>query len=152
MDPQDAIEKARNNEDVKRLTDYFMCSCFACIKDIKDEINEWTLFFYNEKKKLVIDCFVNDKFVTLGEETPPLSTVEKPDFSERQVTIKEALEIVGKKFTQKTINVLITLHQKGTLVWTINMITPGMMAVTFDIDAKTGKIIKEEETSLIRRL
>ncbi|MFA4819345.1 MAG: PepSY domain-containing protein [Candidatus Aenigmatarchaeota archaeon] len=152
MELKEAIDRAESDEGVKKLTKYFMCSCFVCIKDIKDKIDEWTLLFYNPEKELVIDCFVNDKFVTLGEETPPLKEVKKPDFTEAHVTIKEALETVEKKFDKKTINVLITLHQKDTLVWTINMITPDMNATTFDIDAKTGNIVHEETTSLIRRL
>lgn len=147
----EAIQRAKANEDVKKLKDYFLCSCFACIKTSSDKINEWTLLFYNQKKNLVLDVFVNDKFVTIGEETPPLKEVEKPDFDAVKITVEEALAAV-KDFKKSTINVLITLHQKGVMVWTLSMITPDMMATTFDIDAKTGKIIREESTSLVRRL
>lgn len=150
MEVNEAIEKASNNEDVKKLQNYFLCSCFACVKDKNDKITEWTLLFYNPDKNVVVDCFVNSKFVTIGEETPPLTEIEKPDFDEAKVNVGDAISAV-KNFKKNTINVLITLH-KSPLIWTINMITPDMMATTFDIDAKTGKILREEETSLIRRL
>ncbi len=151
MQVTEAIKKAENNEDVKKLHGYFLCSCFACIKSKDEKIKEWTLLFYNPEKNVVLDCFVNDKFVTIGEETPPMSNVERPDFSETKVTVDEAMESVKKKFSKTTINILITLHMKGALVWTINMITSDIMATTFDIDAKTGKITREETTSLISK-
>ncbi len=151
MEVKEAIERAKNSKDVKKLKNYFICSCFACINDSKKEITEWTLLFYNPEKKVVLDCFVNDKFVTLGEETPPMSEIKKPSLDGLKVTAEDALGTVLKNFKKSTINVLITLH-KNPLVWTINMITKDMMATTFDVDASTGKVLREEETSLIRKL
>ena len=151
MEVSDAIERAKNNEDVRKLAGYFLCSCFACLKQSKDRINEWTLLFYNKKKNTVLDVFVNDKFVTIGDETPPIKEVEEPDFDTVEIGIEEALEAL-KDFKKSTINVLITLHKKGIMVWTISMITTDMMATTFDVDAVTGKIVKEETMSLVRRL
>lgn len=150
MELKDAIEKAGRSEDIKSLKDYFLCSCFAYLKGVKDKISEWTLLYYSPKSRMVIDCFVGDE-VIVGEETPPISEVEKPDFSEVTVTAEDALETASKNFSKGTINVMITLHSKGTAVWTISMITADMMVTIFDIDAKTGKIIKEEATSLVRR-
>ena len=152
MRVNDAIERTEKNEDVKKLRGYFLCSCFACVKDKNDKISEWTLLFYNPDKNAVLDCFVNDKFVTIGDETPPISEIEKPDFKEVKTSIETAMETINKKFSKTTINVLITLHKKGSMVWTINMITADMNATTFDVDAKTGKITREETTSLIRKL
>ena len=151
MEVKEAIEKARRDEGVRKLTGYFLCSCFACLKDKKDKITEWTLLFYNPRNNKVIDCFVNSKFVTIGEETPPLAEVERPDFNDISVGAEDALDSAAKKFSKSTINVLVTLH-KNPAVWTINFISGDMMATTFDIDTKTGKILRQEETSLIRKL
>lgn len=151
MEATEAIEKAMTNEDVKKLKSYFLCSCFACIKGVKDSINEWTLMFYNPHTNKIVDCFVNDRFVTVGEETLPLKEVEEADFGHVAIRAGKALDAVSKKFSKSTINVLITLHRKPP-VWTINMITPDMTATTFDIDAKSGRITREETTSLVRRL
>ena len=152
MDVSYAIERANANEEIKKLSGYFLCSCFACIKQSKEEIKQWTLLYYNPDSRKVLDCFVNDKFVTLGDETPPLAEIEKPDFEELKVTVEDALEKAAKDYRKSTLNVLITLHQKQRLVWTINLISGDMMATTVDVDAKTGEITRREETSLIRRL
>ena len=152
MNVIDAIQKAEDNEDVKKLRGYFLCSCFACIKSKDEKIKEWTLLYYNPEKNLVLDCFINDKFVTVGDETPPISEVEKPDFHNIDTTIEEVLDKVGKNFSEGLVNVLITLHKKASVIWTINFITADMNATTFDVDVKTGKILREESTSLIRKL
>ena len=94
---------------------------------------------------------MNDKFVTIGEETPPLAEIEKPDFNGLNVQAEDALATARENFTKSTINVLITLHQ-NPLKWTINFISSDMMATTVDVDAKSGRITRQEETSLIRRL
>lgn len=151
MEVTEAIRMAGASKDVKRLKNYFLCSCFACIKHAKEDITSWTLLYYNPTTKKVLDCFVNDKFVTIGEETPPLGEVEKADFSRVKISAEEAIDMAAKNFSKSTINVLITLHKKR-LVWTINFISGDMMATTFDIDADTGKITREDTTSLIRRL
>ena len=149
MQVKDAIERAEKSDEVKKLHGYFLCSCFASIKDKDEKVKEWTLLFYNHEKKVVLDCFVNEKFVTIGEETPPISDVERPDLSGLKITVDEALEKVVKNFSKSIINILITLHSKKSLVWTINLITKDMMATTFDIDANSGEIVREETTSLI---
>ncbi|MBS3051326.1 MAG: PepSY domain-containing protein [Candidatus Aenigmarchaeota archaeon] len=151
MDVSYAIEKANANEDIKKLRDYFLCSCFACIKHADEKISQWTLLYYNPQANKVVDCFVNDKFVTIGEETPPLAEIEKPDFNGLNVQAEDALATARENFRKSTINVLITLHQ-NPLKWTINFISSDMMATTVDVDAKSGRITRQEETSLIRRL
>lgn len=150
MEAMDAIKNAEGS--IQEFKDYFLCSCFACIKNAGDEIKEWTLLLFNDKTNMVLDIFVNDKFVTIGEETPPIADIERPDMRSARLTAEQALGIASGKFKGGTINVLLTLHQKSSLVWTINMITPAMTATTFEIDAQTGEIIREETTSLIRKL
>jgi hypothetical protein len=152
MEIKDAIKRAENSNDVKNLHGYFLGSCFACVKTSDEEIKDWTLLYYDPKTDRAIDCFVNEKFVTVSKETRPVSRISKPDFSGLDVTIQHALETAQNKFAKSTINILITLHRKDTLVWTINMIGKDLAVITYDIDAKTGKIVYEESTSLIRKL
>ena len=151
MEAKDAIEKASADIQIKELQGYFLCSCFACLKTLKEDVKEWTLLYFNPATNKVLDCFVND-VVTIGEETPPIKEVKKPDFNEVSIGVGEALDEVSKSFNKPTINVLITLHWKESMVWSITTIGMDFNATTFDIDAKTGKIIHEETTSLIRRV
>ena len=154
MDVSYAIEKANASELVNKLqkSGYFLCSCFACIKQSRDGINQWTLLYFNPEENKVLDCFVNDKFVTMGDETPPIAEIEKPDFTGLKVPVQDAISTAMKDYRKSTLNILITLHQKGRLTWTINLIASDMVATTVDIDAKTGEVTRQEETSLIRRL
>ena len=152
VDVTSAIEKAGANEDVKKLDGYFLCSCFASIRQAGEKIIQWTLLYYNPQINKVVDCFVSDTLVTVGEETPPMAEIEKPDFSELKISVEDALETAKKDSMKSAINILITLHQKGRLIWTINLISSDMIATTIDIDAKTGGVTRKEETSLIRRL
>lgn len=152
MDVRQAIEKASNSSDVRKLKSYFLCSCFACIKKMDEKIDHWTLLYYDEKARKVVDCFVNDKFVTVGDETLPIAEIEKPNFDDLQITAEEAIGKASENYRKSTLNVLITLHHKGSLVWTINFISSDFVATTVDVDAKAGKVLREEETSLVRRL
>ena len=152
MEIKTAIEKAQQNDDVKQLHDYFPGSCFACIKKAGEEVKDWTLLYYDPKTDKAIDVFVNEKFVTVSKETRLVNKIKKPDFSDLKITIGHALEIAQNNFTRSTINILITLHKKDELVWTINMIGVDLSVISYDIDAKTGKIVHEESASLIRKL
>ncbi len=150
MELKTAIEKAKNDETIKKLDGYFLGSCFACIKKAKDPINEWTLLFCKDGK--AVDCFVNDGSVTISKETRPLKDVKQGNPEEATVTAETALKLADSKHKKPTANILITLHQKDALVWTITMIDMTMTATSYDIDAKTGNIVKEETTSLIRQI
>ncbi len=148
MELSEAIKKAEN-EGVKQLDGYYLGSCFACIKDSKGPVTEWTLLFFKGDK--AIDCFVNEKFVRVSDDTRPIKDVKKMTF-DATVTAESALKTANEKFGKSTINILITLHQKDVLVWTITMIDVTLTATSYDIDAKTGKIVNEESTSLIRKM
>ena len=152
MEITEAINRAQTSKDVKKLKDYFLASCFACVKKPDEIINDWTLLYYDPKTKKAIDCFVNEKFVTVSKETRPVSEITEPILGDLKIPIERALETAQNKFGKTTINILITLHQKTSLVWTINMIGADLSVITYDIDAKSGKITGEESTSLIRKL
>ena len=151
MDVSEAIEKASNSSDVKNLKSYFLCSCFACIKKMDEKIDHWTLLYYDEKAKKVVDCFVNSEFVTIGDETPPIAEIERPNFDDLQINAEDAIEIAARNYRKSPLNILLTLHQ-NPLKWTVNFISGDFIATTVDVDAKSGKILRKEETSLVRRL
>lgn len=147
-----AVEKAESDDRIKTLRDYFLGSVFACIKDKSDVITEWTLLYYNTRTGKAVDCFVNDKFVTVSEETRPVNPVKKMDAGDAHIGVEKAIATASEKFRKKTINILITLHHTEKLVWTLNMISPDLSATTYDIDAANGNIVREETTSLMRKI
>ena len=48
------------------------------------------------------------------------------------------------------ISTLVSLHRSPP-VWTINLIKADMNVTTFDVNAETGKITREETTSILKR-
>ncbi len=149
MQVKEAISRAEKEEKIRKLHGYYLGSCFACLK-AREPIIEWTLLYYNPEKKMAVDCFVNDKFVTVSEETRPLKDIEKMDMDEVHIGVEKAMELTN--YRKKIISILITLHRREKMLWTINMIGADFSATTYDVDTKTGKILREETTSLIRKL
>lgn len=151
---EDAARRVEDNEQVKRLGNFFLGSVFASLTEVSD-VKEWTMLYYNPATRNVVDCMVNEKYVTVGEETPAINEMEKIDVTDAKISIDKAFKIIN--FAKKPVNILISLHKKEInkakrTVWTIGMITQDMSVTSYDVDAITGKILKEETTSLIRRL
>lgn len=151
MNVLDAIERAKNNSDIKKLKDFFLGSAFTCVKD-GEEINQWTILFYNPKTKRVTDCFVNDRFVTPSEETKAIDEIKELNTKNIKVPVEKALEIAKKDITKTIINILISLHKKDVVMWSIGLVSSDMTATSVDINAETGEVIKKEETKLIKQL
>lgn len=160
MELSEALDRAEKNENVQRLKDFFLGSGFASINTDKQKdegIKEWTLLYYNPAKKSVVDCFVNEKFVTVGEETPAINEVQELDVSKVKTTLQAALKTTSNSLKKKPLNILISLHMKDInnkhcAVWTIGFVTADMSVTSYDIDASNGKIAREETTRLLRRL
>ena len=156
MNLLDAVEKAEHNENVRKLGGYFLGSIFASIVE-SEELKEWTILYYNPQSKTVIDCFVSDKFVTVGEETPAIKEMEELDLKNVKVGIETVLKTMEKRFKKKALNTLISLHKKHfeketKTVWTVAFVTPDMSAVSFDIDAASGNVLNEVTTHLLRKI
>ncbi|MEM7819663.1 MAG: PepSY domain-containing protein [Candidatus Aenigmatarchaeota archaeon] len=147
----DAVRYAENNEDVKKLYDFFLGSAFTCITE-DENITEWTLIFYNPKTNRTIDCCVNDNFITLGEETQALSKFEKLNVLDIKISVEDAIDRAKSDVKKGIVNILITLHKKEIPIWRIGVVTNDIAITSFDINAINGEIIKKEETSLIREV
>jgi len=151
MNVLDAIERAKENESIRSLKDFFLGSAFTCIKN-NEEISNWTVLFYNPKTKKVLDCFVSDKFVTPGEETPAMDEIKELGTEGIKIPVEKALETAKEGTKKSIVNIMISLHKKDAVLWSIGIVFADMFALSVDIDAETGNILKKEETSLIRRL
>jgi uncharacterized membrane protein YkoI len=146
MDIMNAIARAQKSEEFPKLKDFFLASAFA-ITD-SNEIKNWTFLFYNKKRNVTIDCFVNDKFVTLDPEAAAISDYKEMKIG-KIIDVNKAVEMAKGKIKNKIVNVLITLVMKEKLIWKISVITADIMATSFEIDAYTGEILKEDSTSLL---
>jgi hypothetical protein len=156
MNLDDAIRRAGANDQVQRLKDFFLGSIFASLTEFS-AVKEWTLLYYNPRTKTVVDCLVNEKFVTVGEETPAINEMQRLQTDDVRVSVDKALSTVRSQFKKTAINILISLHnkeieKKSYVVWTIGLVTQDIAVTSFDIDAASGAVLKEETTRLIRKL
>ncbi len=157
MNLLEAVNKAEHNDNIKKLKGYFLGSSFASLYGNNEGISEWTLLYYNPENKSVVDCVVNDKFITVGEATAALKEIEEIHITDVGTDIGTVLKNLEKQLKQQSIGRLISLHKKNLdgkwkLVWTVAFITQSMEATSFDVDAVSGKVLKEEKTSLIRKV
>jgi uncharacterized membrane protein YkoI len=160
MELSEALERAEQDDHVQKLKSFFLGSAFASINADEDKsrkIREWTLLYYNPAKNSIIDCSVSDKFVTVGEEMPAIKEVAELDVSRVKVPLHQAFAAADSCMKKKALNILISLHTKeisgkSYTAWTIAFVTADMSVTSVDVDASTGKILKEETTRLVRRL
>ena len=157
MNLLDAAEKAEKNENIRKLKGYFLGSSFASLLADKKEIAEWTFLYYNPTSNTIVDCVVNEKFITVGEQTQALKEMKEIHPIDMVFDIENVLENLRENFKKIPISTLISLHMKefsgkNKLVWTIAFVAQDLSATSFDVDAITGKILREETTSLTRKL
>ena len=151
MELEEAIKRAMDDIKVMSLDDYFLASVFSIIEEGKD-VTEWTLLFYNPKTKKTRDCFVNEKFVTLGEEMQAQKEMKEVIALEAKTHVNDAIKTAQQKYGKKTINILISLHMTDRICWAITMIGTDITATSYEIDGTDGKVLSENTVSLMKRL
>jgi len=140
-----------SEEKMQGHKDFFLCSCFVSAKDFS--VHEWTVIFYNPGTGNVIECECNESGVQLSEESR--SVKEPPPLRKSDIIKDEAyiMEKVGSDFGAKPVSVLVSLHTKdGMTTWTVSVVTQDLTATIYDIDTKSGDIIRKEKTGLVRRV
>jgi hypothetical protein len=151
MELQEALQRAMKDPKVTSLKNYFLASVFSITEEGKG-VKEWTFLFYDPEEKKIRDCIVNDKFTILNDEQQSQKDLMKMDANDVKVEINEALDIAQKTYSKKSISILITLHMKDRLVWTITFVGTDITATSYDIDAIDGTLLNEVSASLMKRL
>ncbi|MBI2173406.1 MAG: PepSY domain-containing protein [Candidatus Aenigmarchaeota archaeon] len=145
----DAIMTAEEKMHGKK--DFFLCSCFASLKDFLPAA-EWTVIFYNTKSRSVIECTCDGKSTEISVESPALQESERLD---RALIMKDDAYAINKAkedFEGRLVNLLVSLHTKGgRTVWTLSAVTHELSVTIYDIDAVTGEILRKETSGLVRR-
>lgn len=144
MEFEEALRKAASFMKEAVGKGYFLSSLFSSIKG--GEISEWVLHFSGKDK--AVDCYVTADSVTV-EESQSLGESQELDTGKAKVSAGKALE-AARRSNKDAITILLSLHGSPP-VWTINFISAAMNATTVDVDAETGKITREETTSILRR-
>ncbi len=148
MDLKEALLRADGFLRESERRGYFLCSVFSSIKNPKDDmgIKEWVLHLYG--KDGALDCYVNDDGVAV-EESQSVGEPAKLDVDRVKVTANDALSM-SERSAAGAITILLSLHGSPP-VWTINFFAANMSVTTVDIDARTGDVMREETTSVLRK-
>jgi hypothetical protein len=153
MKLSEALGRARSNSDVQILekSGYFLGSIFS-MTDSSQEISEWTFLYFNPQTNKIRDLAISEKESKLDEEREPRSPVSLLNPNALKISVNDAIGIGLAKLAKSSAKILVTLHQKDCLMWTLTFVSSDLQATTFDIDAQTGEILREETTSLIRTM
>ncbi len=146
----DAIRTAE--EKMLGKKDFFLCSCFASLKDFSPA-GEWTVIFYNPGSRNVIECTCDGKSAEISGESPALNESERLDKACIMKDDAYAINKVKEDFEGRLVNLLVSLHMKGgRTVWTLSAVTQELSVTIYDIDAGTGEILRKETSGLVKRL
>ena len=147
MEFEEALRKASGF--MEKYKGYFLCSVFSSIKNVNgkpsDCTGEWILHFSDKRKSL--DCHITDDTIRV-DDAQSLGEPVELDVSSVSISPDKAIGSTGFVL-KKAVTILVSLHSSPP-VWTINFIKAGMTVTTFDVDAETGKITREETTSILR--
>ncbi len=145
------LEAIRMSEEkMQGRKDFFLCSCFVSSKDFS--VRGWTVIFYNPKTKNVVECECSESGVEVSEES---RSMKEPRPLVKSEIIKDDSYALGKAssdFSGKPVNVLVSLQTKDRTMWTVSVVTQDLSATIYDIDAKTGEVLRKEKTGLVRRV
>lgn len=147
MEFEEALHKAGGFIKEAKGKGYFLSSVFSSIKNPAEIVSEWTLHFCGNGKSL--DCYVTGNNIVV-EESHSLGEAKELDTGKVKVSATEALATAGRG-NKNAVTILLSLHGSPP-VWTINFITAAMTVTTIDVSAETGKIIREETTSILKRV
>jgi hypothetical protein len=143
----DAIKIAKEKVD----KGFFLCSCFVSLRDFSLP-EEWTVIFYNPEKGSLLECTCSESGITM-EESRAMNEVQPLEIGDVRKDEAYVMEKVMNDFGRNPVNILISLHTKGNkATWTVALVTSDLNVTIYDIDARTGGIIKKETTGLVKRL
>ena len=145
MNLKDAVEKAAKIAG----NDYFLVSAFVELGK-----NAWTLMFYRQTDNTIIDFKVEND-VEKGEVQDASfgEGFKKLDIDAINIEHLTALETAKASLKAKPTATYMSLTTKnGKAVWNISFILPDVSAAIYEIDAKTGAIVKQEKFSLFTKI
>ncbi len=158
MNFKEIIAKIESSEEFKEYKkqnkDSFLADIFTIIKE--KEAEDWQFDYYSKSKDKITSFIIQDKEIQEKEEEifrKDNSEIIKLNLNNIKITVEKALEEINKKTKEKPNEIIIALqviNKKET--WNITYLTTSFKTINTKIDAKSGKIISQEETSLFGAL
>lgn len=149
------IESSKEFKEYKKQNqDSFLADIFTIIKEKEDF--DWQLDYYSKSKDKITSFVIKNKEIIEREEEifrKDNSEIIKLNLNNVKIPVEKALEEINKKTKEKPNEIIIVLqviNKKET--WNITYLTTSFRTLNAKIDAKSGKIISQEEASLFSNL
>jgi len=160
------IEIAKADLKIQSLLNsgWFFASIFV-MSERNQEPKDYRLILYNPESNEVQDCVIKtaadavnlkDHKVSVGEKSEARSELA-PLIIDNHLELDDVLEIANRAFSESDLLTsisayLASFHTKGgKITWTVNIIYQGLRVRTFEIDANTGEILRDETTTLMKK-
>ena len=134
----------------------FLCSVFMMTKvRIMEEKKGWQFDFYNKEKKRITSYLVEDEVKLVEQEAEVFESeneIKEINLDELDISFEEAVK-VAKDIVQDRHeggeDIIVVLQNIDTLIWNITIVTSSFNMVNIRINAKNGKVISDNATSLL---
>lgn len=153
------LKKVLEDEKVKGLLEdnYFLSSCFCMPKVAMNksiDAKEWTIHFYNPKTKKVVGVVANEE---IRMEEPEDADSEMNELKIKDVidpitTANELIKSAGPVSSMIMILHKKQINKKDRIVWTFVFVQSTLNMIAIDVDARTGKKLNTEKTSIAQRI
>ncbi len=155
---REAVDLARAKEEVKEATeveDYFINSVIGVYMPKKNKLDRWIITFYSPSRKEVIQGVVRGKkdVAFKGSKEPLNPTTKELDIDSINFDEQQAMKMAEDSVPvpkSKIVQILMTLRQKETPSWNINIITSSFDLYSISINAEKGEVTDKEIRSLVK--
>ena len=159
MNLNEFLTKIESSEEFKEYkkknTNSFLADIFTIIKE-KDKQLDWQFDYYSKSKDKITSFVIQNKEIQKKEAEifrKDQCEILKLNLNNIKIPIEKALEEINKKTKEKPNEIIIVLqviNKKET--WNITYLTTSFRTLNTKINAKSGKIILQEEASLFGAL
>ena len=155
------IKKVLDDTKVKDLLEnnYFLASCF-CMPKLSDKKNvsvgNWTFHFYNSDIGKVVSVTTENDGIKCSEKedaVKPMKELSKHEYVDPSKTVLKLI----KKVNPRIESIMLTFQNKKikgkiVTVWSVVFVLTTLNVLSFDVNAKTGKLLHSGKDSFIRRV
>ena len=149
------IESSKEFKEYKKQNkDSFLADIFTIIKE--KENFDWQLDYYSKSRDKITSFVIQDKEIKEKEAEifrKDDSEIIKLNLNNVKIPVEKALGDINKKTKEKPNEIIIALqviNKRET--WNITYLTTSFRTLNTKIDAKSGKILSQDEASLFSNL
>ena len=149
------IESSKEFKEYKKQNkDSFLADIFTIIKE--KENFDWQLDYYSKSRDKITSFVIQDKEIVKKEAEifrKDDSEIIKLNLNNVKIPVEKALGDINKKTKEKPNEIIIALqviNKRET--WNITYLTTSFRTLNTKIDAKSGKILSQDEASLFETL